>query len=593
MRAAAAAGLCIALLLNLPPAHSAEARPGGIRWQPWTEDLFDRAQREKKLVLLDLEAVWCHWCHVMDELTYTDPAVIRVLGEHYYAVKVDQDARPDLSNRYEDYGWPAIIVFGSDGTELVKRSGYIPAPGMAAMLEAVVLDPTPGPSARPAPSPVPEGGVMSAALRTELAQLYTGQYDSQHGGWGSGHKYLDGDSVEYAMQLARGGDAPSLKMAQQTLDANRALIDPVWGGVYQYSTGGVWSQPHFEKIMSTQTANLRSYALAYLQWGRPADLEAARRISGYLANFLTGPEGAFYTSQDADLVQGEHAGEYFALEDAARRKLGVPVIDTHHYARENGWVIEALSTLYAADGDAQTLQRALRAARWILANRALDGGGFRHDARDAAGPYLGDTLAMARAFLALYTVTADRDWLARAETSAAYIEKTFGAKGEAGFRTAHAPANAKFQPRPLRDENIDLARFGALLFHYTGEPRYRAMAEQALRYLAVPDVAKRFPSAGALLADREVQRSPVHLTVVGAKDDPAAAALFGAALGFPSAYKRVDWLDAREGPLRNADVQYPQLAKPALFFCTAQRCSMPMFTPETFAARAAKWVNDS
>lgn len=583
--------LCLSLLLAAPAGMGAAKSPA-INWQPWTDDLFERARAEKRLVLLDLEAVWCHWCHVMEEKTYTDPEVIRLLGAHYIAVKVDQDSRPDLSNRYEDYGWPAIIVFASDGTELIKRSGYIPAPGMAAMLQATVLDPTPGPSARPQPELDLDGGVMTVELRKELQQAFTAQYDSQHGGWGSGHKYLEGDSLEYAMDLARRGDAVAMQMAQQTLDANLNLIDPVWGGVYQYSTGGIWSEPHFEKIMSSQAASLRSYALAYLQWKRPADLDAARRISAYLETFLTSPAGALYTSQDADVVQGQHAGDYFRLDDAARRKQGLPRVDQHVYARENGWAIEALAMLYAADGDARTLARAVAAARWIVANRMVDGsvegGGFRHDARDEAGPYLGDTLAMGRAFLALHAVTAERAWLQHAEAAATYIDTRFRMTGAAGFRTAADRKGAAFESLPLREENVDLARFGTLLFHYTGEARYRAMAENALRFLAIPAVARRFPTAGALLADYELQRDPIHLSVVGAKDDPAAAALFSAAIAFPAGYKRVDWIDRKEGAPRNPDVQYPQLSKAALFFCTEKRCSTPMFTPESMASRLPK-----
>lgn len=588
-----AAMLGLGLMLSAAPLRAEGSAPTGIRWQQWSDDLFTRAKAEKRLVLLDLEAVWCHWCHVMDVQTYRDPEVIRLLGQHYIAVKVDQDARPDLSNRYEDYGWPAIIVYGSDGTELVKRSGYIPAPGMAAMLQAVVDDPTPGPSAPPTPPPDLGGGAMTAALRSELGGLFTEQYDATHGGWGFGHKYLDGDSVEYAAALARAGDTAALKMAQQTLDAQRALIDPVWGGVYQYSTGGDWKEPHFEKIMSMQAASLRSYAMAYQQWQRPADLDSARRISRYMADFLTGSDGAFYTSQDADIVQGEHAGDYFALDDAARRKRGIPRVDRHHYARENGWAIEALARLYAADPDPQTLHRATSAARWIVAHRGLKGGGFRHDTRDAAGPFLGDTLAMARAFLALHAVTADREWLKRAEAAAGYIEQHFQDRDAAGFRTAVGGRKSTFQPRPLRGENADLARFASLLFHYTGEPRYQAMATQAMRYLAMPTVARRFPVAATLLADRELQRAPVHLTVVGRKDDPAAIALFATAVALPTPFKRLDWLDVREGPPRNPDVQYPQMARAALFVCTDKRCSAPLFTPEAFASKRAALLPDS
>src|SRR5215813_10270168 len=74
-----------------------------IEWRSWSDDLFGVAQKEHRFVLLDLEAVWCHWCHVMDEVTYHDPKVIALIKARYLPVKVDQDARPDISNRYEEY----------------------------------------------------------------------------------------------------------------------------------------------------------------------------------------------------------------------------------------------------------------------------------------------------------------------------------------------------------------------------------------------------------------------------------------------------------------------------------------------------------
>ena len=107
------------------------------------------AKEDNRFVLLDLGAVWCHWCHVMEDVTYRDPEVMRLLRSRYIAVRVDQDARPDLSNRYEDYGWPATIVFNADGSEIVKRQGYIPPRPMASMLQAIIDDPTPGPSVLP------------------------------------------------------------------------------------------------------------------------------------------------------------------------------------------------------------------------------------------------------------------------------------------------------------------------------------------------------------------------------------------------------------------------------------------------------------
>src|SRR3954469_4820014 len=394
-----------------------------IDWQPRSDAVFEQAKKEHKFVFLDLGAGWCHWCHVMDEITYQEPEVIKLLRAKYIAVRVDQDTRPDLSNRYEDYGWPATVVFNSDGSEIVKRQGYIPPMPMARLLQAIIDDPSPGPSVRPEAELKPaDAGSLAAAQRTAMRKTLVTNYDKKNKGWGTIHKYIDPDIIEYSLGEA---DPAWERRARETLTAARKLIDPVWGGVYQYSTDGDWAHPHFEKIMSMQAEDLRTYANTYARWKDPADLRAAEQIRHFLETFLSSPEGAFYPSQDADVVQGEHSGKYFALGDAQRRAKGIPHVDTHLFARENGWAINALAAFYAASGDRTALERAQRAAEWVLANRAAEGGGFRHDEKDSAGPYLGDNAAMARAFLSLYAATADRPWLKRAEETMRYIEATF------------------------------------------------------------------------------------------------------------------------------------------------------------------------
>jgi uncharacterized protein len=568
------------------PAVAAPSTAPAVAWQDWTDDVFQRAQREKRFVLLDLGAVWCHWCHVMDETTYRDPAVVRLIGERFLPVKVDQDARPDLANRYEDYGWPATVVFDGTGAEIVKFQGYIPPERMASMLQGVIDDPTPGPSVRRSRA-VPDGpgSRLTDDLRRELLAVYRDRYDRRHHGWGFSHKFLDWDSVEYSLRRMAQGDADAGRMARETLDAERALVDPVWGGVYQYSDSGVWTNPHFEKIVSYQAETLRVYARAYAQSADPRDLASARDIHRYLRGFLKSPAGAFYVSQDADVVRGRHSAEYFSLGDAERRRRGVPRVDTHLYARENGWVVQALAALYEATGEDAVLEEALAAARWIVAERSLPGGGFRHDARDEAGPYLGDTLAPARGFLALYAATGDRGWLARADQAAAFLASTFLREGVAGLATARS---ALLPSLPQRDENIAAARFANLLFRFTGRAEHRALAERAMAYLAQPDVAGRYETSGALLADEELNTDPVHVGVVGPRGDPRTRALLKAALAVPTGYKRVEMWDPADGPLPNADVEFPRLDQPAAYVCVEGRCSPPAATASDLRALVEK-----
>jgi uncharacterized protein YyaL (SSP411 family) len=547
------------------------ATAGKIHWLDWHDEVFAQAKREHKFVLLD-------------------PEVRRLMRERYLAVKVDQDSRPDLSNRYEDYGWPATVVFDSSGQEIIKRQGYLEPKQFASILQAIIDDPTPGPSVQSeVPIAYPSNPLLPEKLRDELRANYLAGYDAKEGAWGGDFKFMDGDSVEYALDNSAHGDTQAEKMARQTLTAQLNLLDPVWGGVYQYSTGDVWTQPHFEKIMAVQAEDLRIYSQAYAQFRDPAYLRAAQAIDKFLTTFLLSPTGAFYTSQDADVIEGQHSGEYFKLDDRARRKQGIPRIDKHMYARENGWAIAGLSALYAATGDKQYLEQATRAAHWVQQNRSLPSGGFRHDAKDAAGPYLGDNVAMARAFVALYGATGDRQWLASAEKTMVFIDQNF--KGSAGYLTTAHATDRNSKLRPQRDENVMIARTCNLLFHLTARPVYSSMTDQAMRYLAAPEIARRLPAASVLLVDYEIVRSPLHLTVVGPKDDPAAQALFQSALRYPASYKRLEWWDVREGVLPNPDVQYPRLKTAAAFVCTQRVCSPPIFKPEDLQAKIDKLSN--
>ena len=555
-----------------------------LEWAPWSEDIFAKAAREQRFVILDLEAVWCHWCHVMEETTYSDPKVVELLKSKYLTVRVDQDANPDLSNRYGDWGWPATIVFAPDGTEIVKRRGYIPPKPMISMLEAIIEDPSPGPSVVAEPDVVPsETPLLTKERREDIVARSNEMFDSANGGWGKIHKFIDPESMDRELLLAEKGDAEASRRARQTLDAALNLIDREWGGIYQYSDELDWKSPHYEKIMSFQASGLRQYAFAYALWKDPNYLNAARDLERYLVTQLRSPEGAFYTSQDADVDATLPGKEFYALSAAERDRLGKhPRIDTHIYARENGWAISALTAYYASTGDTDTLAAAEDAALWVLANRAIEGGGFRHGDNDRGGPYLGDTLAMGQAALDLYTATGRREWLDVAGNAGNFIDTHFRDRA-GGFLTTAEP-EGKFgvflKPAKPLEEQVAATRFANMLFRYFGAQSYRDLAEHGGRYLTSPTILDqpRF-LPGILLADAELTHEPTHLTIVGHKDDKRSQTLHTAALLYPALYKRIDWWDKREGPLPNPDVQYPELDEPAAFACTDRICSQPVFEP--------------
>ena len=570
-----------------PAADAAAASASGepIHWRTeWTQALFADAAREHRFVLLDLHAVWCHWCHVMDEETYEERAVIALIDKSYLPVSIDADADPALTSRYGDWGWPATIVLAPDGTEIVKRRGFIPPAQMVSLLEAIIIDPTPGPSVTgSAPAATVANGVLVSKERlAALRATYDDAYDTRYAGWGSGQKFLDAPTLEYTLALVVDErDSKAGQRARQTLDANLRLIDPVWGGVYQYSATPDWRSPHFEKLLSFQADDMRLYSEAYARWHDPHYLAAAQALERYVSTFLRSPDGAFYVSQDADLSAHVTGHEYYVLDGAARRRLGIPRVDTHEYARENGWMIRALARLEEVTGDSAALAAAVSAAEWVVAHRALPGGGFSHDASDKGGPFLDDTLSMGQAFLALYRASGDRRWLQRARAALDYIVTTFrDARG--GFVTAAAPPGAVgvfADPVRTIEQNAAVARFTNLLHRYTGDEHCREAALHAVKFLAAAVAGAEDLHADVLLADRELANPPIHITIVGGKSDPEAQALHAAALGFPASYLQIDWWDRAEGPLPNPEVRYPELKRAAAFACTQSTCSTPVYEP--------------
>ncbi len=114
-----------------------------IDWQAWSPEVFAQAEKEGKLVLLDLMAEWCTWCKKMDKLTYNDKQVIELINKNYIAVRADKDKHPKLAMRYKNYGTPTTVVYNSAGTEIIKRPGYMKAQILFWMLDTVAANPDP------------------------------------------------------------------------------------------------------------------------------------------------------------------------------------------------------------------------------------------------------------------------------------------------------------------------------------------------------------------------------------------------------------------------------------------------------------------
>jgi len=365
--------LLLALLL-LGLTAGARAETPSLDWQKWDPALFDRAAREDRYILLHMAAVWCHWCHVMERTTYRDPAIQQRIAERFIPVRVDQDADPALSYRYESWGWPATIMLDKDGNEIFKRRGYLPPKLFAKLLAAVIEDPSALPSYQRGAAIDRDAVALSEARRARSEVLVLKSFDTVNGGFGDTHRFIHGDTVEWALErsraLQRNSDAaPWADVAARTLAGARRLIDPVWGGMFQYSDRLDWSGPHFEKLLNIQRDAIRAYVLAWQIAHDPADLAAARAIARWLMDFMRSPDGAFYTSQDADAGPTLHGDAFYALGDIERRAGPQPPIDRNKYARENGWAVASLAALYDVTGERALLDAAVTAFDWIMAER--------------------------------------------------------------------------------------------------------------------------------------------------------------------------------------------------------------------------------
>jgi uncharacterized protein YyaL (SSP411 family) len=471
--------------------------PRAFSWAPWSKQTFERAKRERKFILLHGAAAWCHWCHVMEETTYRDPEVGRILRERFIAIKVDIDSRPDIEDRYGEWGWPATILFSPDAAEVGKFRGYLPPDEMREVLGDIERAALGAGEDRALEEPGPHSATVEAlpwvALRVTHDMDY--YYDAKEGGWGMRQKAPLGENAEVEVRRAAHGDKAARTRLLFSLKKQRALLDPVWGGIYQYSAASHWKEPHFEKLMSFQAPNLEAYSRAYALT-KQADLKRdADSIVRYVDRFMTSPAGTFYTNQDADV--GSHdpkarfvdGNVYYRKNEAGRLALGVPWIDKHVYARENGAMIAAL-VAYGEAGGERGLERARRAATALLSTHVAGNGNVvREPGTSSSVRYLADAASLGRALALLAEVgkeSAFRD--AALRIGERLVADLMDESTAALF--AHTPdpdSHGVFsQRRRPFAHNVSAARFFSALFRLTSDEAWQTRARRVLAAIATP-----------------------------------------------------------------------------------------------------------
>ncbi|MGD0587477.1 MAG: thioredoxin domain-containing protein [Thermoplasmata archaeon] len=321
--------------------RSAAEQP--IEWYPWGPEPFELARRTGRPILLDIGASWCHWCHVMDEGTYSDPEVSRLLFQHFVAVKVDRDEHPEIDRRYQrqvgaltgEGGWPLTGFLTPDGEVFLGGTYFPPTdghgrPGFRRVLKEVARLWSDEPERirenaqsvrgalqrmREARSPADRPlDTFVAAIRGEILS----SFDPINGGFGMAPKFPHPTAVSFLLWdgFASGSEASS-ERAHETLTrmADGGLFDQLGGGFHRYSVDEGWHIPHFEKMGVDNAALLSAYVEGAARFQDPRLEEAVRSTIGWVREVLADPHGGFGSSQDADNAPGDDGG-YFTWSRA-------------------------------------------------------------------------------------------------------------------------------------------------------------------------------------------------------------------------------------------------------------------------------------
>ncbi len=310
-----------------------------IQWHEWGEEAFAAARQENKPILLDIGAVWCHWCHVMDRESYDDPEVAQIVNERFVAVKVDRDERPDIDSRYQvavssisgQGGWPLTAFLTPDGKPFYGGTYFPPneqfgRPSFKRVLLAISdayheKNGEVAEQAKMVESAISQAesfsgksAAFSPSVIDEIVQSAVRMFDPSHGGFGSAPKFPHPATLDLVIhQYARSGDEQLRNVFVTTLEkmARGGVYDQLAGGFHRYSVDERWVVPHFEKMCYDNSELLKNYVHAYQATGSEFFAAIARDIIRWMDDWLSDRQhGGFYASQDADYSMDDD-GDYF------------------------------------------------------------------------------------------------------------------------------------------------------------------------------------------------------------------------------------------------------------------------------------------
>ncbi|HVD48336.1 MAG TPA: DUF255 domain-containing protein [Candidatus Limnocylindria bacterium] len=405
-------------------------RAAEIKWRQWSEGAFDEARRLNRPILLSISAVWCHWCHVMDETTYSHAGVIDLINREYVPIRVDNDVRPDINQRYNMGGWPSTAFLTSSG-DILTGATYMPPDQMADALTRVAgyyhtHQPEIASSVLESRKRAGSGAARSAGDLDEtmvdtILEAVTNAYDDEYGGFGSAPKFPQTEALLLLLEQAQVRSDPALRqMAVHTLEsmAGGGTYDHVEGGFFRYSTTQDWSVPHFEKMLEDHAGLVEAVALA----GLDDVLDSTTR---YLDTVLRDAKTGLYAgSQDAD----EH---YYSLGADERSPESAPYVDRRIYTSWNA----ALGVAYL-DAAIRRERPALRVRAAKLLERLFHksyktGEGLIRT--DGAAGQLGDQVWGLLAAVRAHQAGLGERWLPAAIDLADHLERRYADRELGGY----------------------------------------------------------------------------------------------------------------------------------------------------------------
>jgi hypothetical protein len=554
-------------------------RANEIAWMSWGTQAFDRARSEDKPILLSISAVWCHWCHVMDETSYSDPAVIATINDRFVPVRVDNDRHPDVNARYNMGGWPTTAFLAPDGSILTGAT-YLPAAQMRRALDEIATFYTEqkisiaeralelrSPSATHRPSSRDE---LRENMVVRLTEELMEAFDEEFGGFGEAPKFPQPEMLEFLLTEWRVTREERLHAAvarTMLAMARGGMYDRVEGGFFRYSTMRDWSVPHFEKMSEDHAGLLR--VLAQLVLYAPSDefRETLVSASRYVRTVLRDPQTGFFAgSQDAD-------EKYYELPLAERRAHGEPYVDRTSYTN---WTC-GLAGAFAWAGralDDDTFVRDASATLDAVHERMLGGDGLVAHFIEPGGTaevhgLLTDQVAYARALLDAHEIAGEPRFLERAVSLARIVIDRFSAE-DGGFYDRipedESLGRLEVPDRPIVDNGLFaevLLRLAAL----TNDESWRESAERTLALFAKTYAAAASFAAPYARALRRYLSPAIAVRVVG---DAAATDEFReAALRLPAPFVAI-----RTAPT-GATLDLPEEPRPAAYVCLGTVCGRP------------------